>query len=99
MVQSAIKVTDNSNSMEIIRHLTIAFFYGLGYYFHKLPDGTKETRSEVLMRNFLKQVQAFHKQERKVEFYADRLCLSPKYLSQTIKVIVEKPQENGSMNM
>ena len=37
------------------------------------------------MRNFLKQVQAFHKQERKVEFYADRLCLSPKYLSQTIK--------------
>lgn len=85
MVQSVIKVTDNPNRMEIIRHLTIAFFYGLGYYFHKLPDGTKETRSEVLMRNFLKQVQAFHKQERKVEFYADRLCLSPKYLSQTIK--------------
>lgn len=85
MVQSVIKVTDNPNRMEIIRHLTIAFFYGLGYYFHKLPDGVKETRSEVLMRNFLKQVQAFHKQERKVEFYADKLCLSPKYLSQTIK--------------
>lgn len=85
MVQNVIKVTDNPNRMEIIRHLTIAFFYGLGYYFYKLPDGVKETRSEVLMRNFLKQVQAFHKQERKVEFYADRLCLSPKYLSQTIK--------------
>ncbi len=87
MVQSVIKVTDNPNRMEIIRHLTIAFFYGLGYYFHKLPDGVKETRSEVLMRNFLKQVQAFHKQERKVEFYADKLCLSPKYLGTLIRQI------------
>ena len=41
MVQNVIKVTDNPNRMEIIRHLTIAFFYGLGYYFHKLPDGVK----------------------------------------------------------
>lgn len=37
------------------------------------------------MRNFLKQLQTHHKQERKLEFYADKLCLSAKYLSQTIK--------------
>lgn len=71
--------------MEIVRHLTIAFFYGLGYYFHKQTDDSRETRNEILMRNFLKQLQTHHKQERKLEFYADKLCLSAKYLSQTIK--------------
>lgn len=85
MVQSVIQATNNPNRMEIVRHLTIAFFYGLGYYFHKQTDDSRETRNEILMRNFLKQLQTHHKQERKLEFYADKLCLSAKYLSQTIK--------------
>ena len=85
MVQSVIQATNNPNRMEIVRHLTIAFFYGLGYYFHKQTDDSGETRNEILMRNFLKQLQTHHKQERKLEFYADKLCLSAKYLSQTIK--------------
>lgn len=39
----------------------------------------------MLVRDFLKQVQLFHKKERRIDFYADKLQLSSKYLSQVIK--------------
>ena len=90
MVQSVIQATNNPNRMEIVRHLTIAFFYGLGYYFHKQTDDSRETRNEILMRNFLKQLQTHHKQERKLEFYADKLCLTPKHLSNVVKGLTGK---------
>lgn len=85
MVQRVIRVKDNLNRMEIIKHLTIAFYYGLGYYFHNTSQEKGKSRQEILVGNFLKQVQLFHKEERKIEFYAGKLCLTPKYLSQTIK--------------
>ena len=85
MIQRVIRVKDNLNRMEIVKHLTIAFFYGLGYYFHKSSEVEKITKSEMLVRDFLKQVQLFHKQERRIDFYADKLQLSSKYLSQVIK--------------
>lgn len=85
MVQRVIQVKDHLNRMEVIKHLTIAFYYGLGYYFHNISQENGKNRQEMMVRNFLKQVQIFHKQERKIEFYAGKLCLTPKYLSQTIK--------------
>lgn len=85
MIQRVIRVKDNPNRMEIVKHLTIAFFYGLGYYFHKSSEIEKITKSEMLVRDFLKQVQLFHKKERRIDFYADKLQLSSKYLSQVIK--------------
>lgn len=84
-VQKVIRVTDNPNRLQIIKHLTIAFFYGIGYNFHKREKETVLSRNDALMQNFLQQVQIFHKKERKVLFYADKLCLSPKYLSLVIK--------------
>lgn len=41
--------------------------------FHKSSAGDKITRTEVLVRDFLKQVQLFHGKKRRIDFYADRL--------------------------
>lgn len=85
MIRRVVGVKDNPNRLEIVKHLTIAFFYGLGYYFHKYSKVEMKTRNEILMRDFLKQVQLYHKKERRIDFYADKLHLSSKYLSQLIK--------------
>jgi uncharacterized protein YpmB len=41
--------------------------------FHKSSAGDKITRTEVLVRDFLKQVQLFHGKERRIDFYANSL--------------------------
>lgn len=77
------------NRQAIIKHLTIDFFYGLGYYLHKL-DHVKKTRSEITMGEFLKLVQKYYKQERSLGFYADKLCITSKYLSLIVKNVSGK---------
>ena len=89
MTKAAIR-SGNPFTPEIIRHLTAACFYGLGYYIHHHTERHKETRGEVLMHDFLKQIQSNYKEERRVDFYAEQLCISPKYLSQAIKSLTGK---------
>jgi AraC family transcriptional activator of pobA len=77
----------NPYKKETVKHLTCAFFYGLGYYFYEKAENRKLTNDEILMQKFLKEVQQFYKQERKVIFYANKLCLSAGYLSTLIKKV------------
>ena len=84
MVRRLFKV-DHPNKLDIIKHLTCAFFYGIGYYFHQTAETKSLTNEEALMQHFLKEVQLSYKRERKVLYYADRLHLSPGYLSTLIK--------------
>ena len=44
------------------------------------------SRSKTLLSNFIKLVSEHYTQHRNVGFYADKLCLTPKYLSKLIKV-------------
>lgn len=43
------------------------------------------TRSRMIFEQFIKLVREYHTKHRNVGFYADRLCLTPKYLSKLIK--------------
>lgn len=76
--------------LDIIKHLTCAFFYGIGYYFHQLSKNKILSNDEALMNDFSKEVQQFYRKERKVLFYADRLHLSASYLSTVIKRVSGK---------
>ena len=42
-------------------------------------------RSKVILENFLSLVRQYHTQQRGMEFYADKMCLTPKYLSKVVK--------------
>ena len=43
-----------------------------------------ENRQQLLFEKFLEQVQTHYTEHRSVGFYAEQLCLTPKYLSQVI---------------
>ena len=48
-------------------------------------DPAQSNRSKVIFDHFIKLVSEYHTQYRNVGFYADKLCLTPKYLSKLIK--------------
>jgi len=85
ILQRAVRKKDNPYRMEVVKNLTKAFFYNTGYLYHKLSSNETKSKNELLVKKFLSFVQTFYKEQRGVEFYADKLCLTPKYLSKVIK--------------
>ena len=79
--------------MECIRSILSSLFYFMaGVWSERLQngDGIEEkvsSRSRMLADNFLKLVSQYHTEYRNVGFYADKLCLTPKYLSRVIKSV------------
>jgi AraC-like DNA-binding protein len=91
MMKDTISVKENPYRIKIAKHLTKAFFYGAGYHLHKLSDKEDKSKQEMLLTKFLTLVQAHYKEQRKLNFYADKLCLTPKHLSKVIKETGGKP--------
>ncbi len=85
IMQRAVRKKDNPYRMEVVRHLIKAFFYNTGYRYHNLSNNEKKSKNELLVKKFLGFVQTHYKEQRGVEFYANELCLTPKYLSKVIK--------------
>jgi len=85
LLQKTIRKTENQNRPEAAKYLTLAFFHGFGYQFHQIPDETNKSKQDKLVEKFLTLVKENYKKHRIVEFYADKLCLTPKYLSKVVK--------------
>jgi len=83
ILQRTVRKKDNPYRMEIVQCLVKAFFYSTSYL--TLPDDKKRSKNEVLVDLFLSHVKNHYKEQRGVEFYAGKLCLTPKYLSKVIK--------------
>ena len=65
---------------EIISHLTCAFYYNVGYYIHQILPLSASFSDNIYIR-FMEEVQKSFRSERKLAYYAEKLCLTPKYLS------------------
>jgi len=91
MLKRVIQVEDHPYQIEVARHLTLAFFYGAGAVFHKIAEKPKMSHHETLVEKFLHLVQTNYKEQRGIEFYATKLCITPKHLSKVIKASGGKP--------
>lgn len=76
---------DNPYKEEIMIHQTMLFFYSTSYKLHKTLKSTRKTNHEILTDKFLMLVKENFLKHRSLDFYADRLYLTPKYLSTVIK--------------
>jgi len=85
LLQKSIRRKENPNLRETLKYLTLAFFYENGNRFHKISDESKKPGQNVLVDKFLSLVEANFREQRMVEFYAEKLFLTPKHLSKTIK--------------
>jgi AraC-like DNA-binding protein len=74
--------------IDSVRHLTLAMFYGYSHMKHDMSSCAKgSNRHNDIYSAFLEAVGKHFKKERAVRFYADKLCLTAKHLSQVVKAV------------
>ncbi|MDO5447544.1 MAG: helix-turn-helix domain-containing protein [Prevotellaceae bacterium] len=88
MLQSRIDNSDNHFRKEIVRSLMLSWIYYLSNIIYNLKQtiiDNNKRRADIIFANFLKLVEENFRTERRVTWYSDKLCISPKYLSTVIK--------------
>jgi AraC-like DNA-binding protein len=85
MIKNVVKLTDNPYRLEVVKHLILAFYHLQEYKQYEHTDNNLKSKNEILVKDFLDLVSINFKKHREMEFYANKLCLTPKYLSKLIK--------------
>ena len=86
--------TDSAYRNDSIRYLLTSIFYLIGGFLMKRLVAEEEkggtttsNRNKRVFESFIELVERYHRRERSVGFYADKLCITPKYLSKIIKSV------------
>ena len=88
LLKNIVQSPNSEYKIDAVRHLTLAMFYGYSHMKHDMSSYTKGThRYNDIYSAFLEAVGNHFKKEREVGFYADKLCITAKHLSQVIKEI------------
>lgn len=75
---------ENPYRLQTAIHLTKAFFYSLGYFMNQIED-EQNRQTNGISERFLKLLESNFKHHRNLEFYADKMSMTSKYLSAKIK--------------
>lgn len=74
----------NPFRLQIIENLISVFYYG-GVSSIETPKETDLKYKNHIVANFLELVQQHYREQRLIQFYAGKLCITPKYLSKLVK--------------
>lgn len=89
LLRKAIRKTENPYRIDVVLSLLLAMFYEMNNLQELLQEEktkkTKKTKKRKLFDDFYNLLIANHKESREVVFYAKKLCLTPKYLSSSVK--------------
>ncbi len=77
---------------ELVSTLMKALIYDISnvIYQYQLVETKRFSRGEVVFFNYIRLVRDHFKHERRVSWYAHQLCITPKYLSETIKTVSKR---------
>lgn len=91
LLRNLVRSPHTNYKIDAARHLTLAMFYGYSHMKHIFSSNKiKTTRQEEIFSEFLKLLSLNYKQSRNVTFYADKLCITSKHLSQVVKEVSGK---------
>ena len=94
MIREKIKDKDNVFRMQIIQNYVQITFYNIYNYLisdrRNITEKTVPNNDTTIYERFIKTVEEHYRKEHGVKFYADMLCLTPKYLSSVIYEISGK---------
>ena len=74
---------ENPFRLQVIENLIRVFYYGGVSKFRRLECGGGVKNS--IVEHFMELVQEHYREQRLIGFYADKLCVTPKYLSKLVK--------------
>lgn len=85
------KVEDQNHHFrrEVARSLLSTVIYDLSNSLYHIANTTtiKQTRADRIFKEFIQLVEANYREKRRVTWYGNQLCISPKYLSETVKSV------------
>ncbi|MBQ2195777.1 MAG: AraC family transcriptional regulator [Prevotella sp.] len=86
------KVNDKEHHFrkDTVRLLLTTMIYDLSNAIYKVQQTTnekKQTRAEHIFTEFIRMVEQNFRKERRVSWYGQQLCITPKYLSEAIKQV------------
>lgn len=81
--------TDNAYRRNIVGSIIHTMFYEFNNIIAKRhqAENSHNMRSNVVFTKFISLLEANHKRERRVGWYAAQLCITPKHLSETVKAV------------
>ena len=75
---------ENPFRLQVIENLIRVFYYGGISKFRNIERSNTTPKNSIVER-FMELVQEHYREERLIGFYADKLCITPKYLSKLVK--------------
>lgn len=76
--------TENPFRLQVIENLIRVFYYG-GLSTFRNPKKSDTSLKNGIVERFMELVQKHYQSQRIIGFYADKLCITPKYLSKVVK--------------
>ena len=92
LIREKVDDADNHFRRDVARHLIAAMICELGSAIDRIYSGydKKQTRAEMIFTDFIRLVENNYKQERRVCWYGEQMCITPKYLSETVKQVSKR---------
>ena len=89
IIKHKVETTDHHFRRDVVRSLMAAMIYDISHVMYGVQQGDKrkQTRAESIFTEFIRLVEQNFRAERRVSWYSERLCITPKYLSETVKTI------------
>jgi YesN/AraC family two-component response regulator len=87
-------VGDEANHFRklLVTTLLLAMFYDLSnviFRYQQTAD-QRQSRADAIFARFIRLLEKHFSEERRVSFYAQQLCITPKYLSETVKQVSKR---------
>lgn len=78
----------NIHLAKILQHLLTAYMLSFSYHIHNdLTNKEPATRNEIITYKFIELLKNYGVKEHGVQFYADKMCLTTKYLTHCVKEV------------
>ena len=88
------KVDDKNHHFrsDVVRSLMMSMIYDIsnGIYRIQQANDRRQSRAEAIFTSFIKLVETNFRHERRVGWYGEQLCITPKYLSETVKQVSKR---------
>ena len=89
LIRSKVATVDHHFRRDVVRSLMAAMIYDISHVMYDVQQGNtqKQTRAESIFTSFIHLVEQNFRRERRVSWYGEQLCITPKYLSETVKAV------------
>lgn len=91
LLRVLVRDRDNQYRVEAVKYMTLTLFCGFALNRSKALPAQSLSRKEALAKQFMDLVRNNYREVRNVAWYADKLCVTPKYISQVVKDTTGRP--------